>query len=370
MVLKQWKDITNDINNRFSGSYETSSDIFECQRQIYMFVSKKELEATGRVSAGNAIVVNFCASRGTGDDLNWLFIGKKNAVITYMNVYNFDVEFFKDISDSSSTVMVLKSAMGSGTIQDFDDKRCFAMSYPIYKVDSGIESLDMFNNVMETSQLPNPKYYTLNHMYERENDMYNIYNVSETMTCVLSELVDGYTKIHFYDIGAYPSMCRRLEGAVRDISEGSDEKVNPYDISNSSLYTKLSAMMEGYGVIYDTHYGINILPTQFSNISMRKYRLESNVRSTLECLRDHITESARRIEEKHGPVRIHYMPFYHADKIQMRLKDYLPTNQPIIGFKQNNGSEISTKGCNIDVGSTINNEIEDFYYGVQDTESF
>lgn len=365
MILSQWKTVGYEIDEKL-GPKSTAgvNSLLDYKRVIFLFVSKEELETTGCVKNGKAVIVNMSASKVTRGFIDIpIFVDTSmlsNSTMTNMNIYTFEVEFYGNIKDKHTTCLFLRNSTGSGTLHDFNDKTAYRLENPYYSYWSR-EYCSEYNNAQTfNSKLPDPRFYTIDHMQTVLGDVYNVFDISDTFSFTLDEMIDDKTEIHVFDSSKYLTLVPRLYNQLREVRKDQTNKnTDPTEISETMLYTKLDAMLSGYSLIYDTQMGINILPTQFSNIAMKDYRLPNNVVAQWEYMKQSIESIAHELESIHGSVRINYIPFLHADKMKINFKDYSPENQPI-GY----GGELSAefnKGSSIDSGTIVKNDVDEVF---------
>lgn len=379
MRLQQWKTLENITDNEFGSRMLSGAggNILDYSREIFLFVDGNEFKTTGRVSTGRMVIINMSASKPSKDPMissglsticHW--IDSSNMTAISMNIYTFDVEFFGKINDLDSTVCTVVHGIGNSHINDFDSSHAYAMSSTIYDESlRGSDVINFINSEASQSSLPPPIYYTLDHMYSSENDFYNIYHVDERMTFSLRELYDEKSRIYVYDSSVYLTMVPQLYDQLKYVKMNpGTTKIDPTEISEDLLYTKLDSMIKGVCVIYDTQDGVNIINTPHTKVGMQDFRLRNHITNHLEYMKDQVQSIASNIEKVHGSLRINFMPFYHADKIKMYFKDYTKDNQPI--GESNEVGSVFNRGGLIDIKTVLGNDLSDFLQQISCNENY
>lgn len=316
--------INNDLFNDFNIKKNT--------RKILLFIDRDEYN-TKSVKFGKAIQINTAVQTEIVDDA-YFTIGlrtKNNATIKN-NVYFYSVIFDSvlGMSDIKKATFILNDAYSTENIEDYDTKVTSRPFVGIYDKEfssdsSRVEQVsEMFYN---NSSVPLPKYYTSRQQDLQENDQYSINWLDFTIQYEGYELIDNVTSITVYDIKMWDTMNYNINSPHIDSFSNKERST---DMIGDLFIDSVQPMINGFVFIYDTDdgYCVKKNPMVTDKLPMYEFRQKEQIVDDLQQIITNLDNQAKMIYNTHGPVRIHYAPFMHGDKIEVIFKDYDKNNQP------------------------------------------
>lgn len=370
MIIREWNKSDDFLLGSQNGAVLEEADIIEAHRFLYLFFKEEDLmnhkmkieNPPGTYLFGKAIQINLSISKGENqDNVNTpRFIrGTTNSSFIMVNMYIYDTIFDRSIMNIRDAEFTLINSLTTANINEYGMKKVMSIGFNFYDKDfrDKEDIKDAIRSTINASApyIPDPIYYTPQHQYVLDDE---IYCLSETDTTVIhrgTELIDDFTNVSVMNMAMMDTLEPKLKNKlaeIRVLNETAYSGVSMYDqtlLSETLLYQDFESMQHGYTYIYDTNMGFNIIRNANCYTPFKKYRFEEVMVGDLNRTMFNIRQHANAVEKKFGPVRMMFTPLFYGDKTDVFFKDYTIEHQPTIKEQMNidNGNKVKTELSNI-----------------------
>ena len=178
--------------------------IQDIKRDIILFVDRQAYEM-GSVLYGNAIQINISAQTGFLDsEVFSVGVDTRNNATIKMNVYLYSVIFdpVLGIKNLLGASFILQNAFSTENIENYDTKttsRPFICVYDKNFCSDQSRVMDVRDLFFNTSALPLPIYYTMEHQRREEKEGASIIWFDSPIEYEGQNLIDQYTKVTIMD---------------------------------------------------------------------------------------------------------------------------------------------------------------------------
>jgi hypothetical protein len=298
--------------------------IMKAHRQLMLFIDYDNYKI-GNILPGKAILTNIAAQIGMDNDIIHRLGGSSNSSLIKSSTYYFDMCLSPlGLDDIKSAYFTLADAHSSEIMYDFDTKTIARPDTGIYNKNLSTSSnmtlkCEIFGMNQMTTFIPNPKYYTERHQRGSETDLFSLIWVDYLVSFDGNDIIDQFTSIDVYDIKTWGSMVPVIKATLDNMG-----KVSSSPTFASSLFpTVTESIIDAYAFAYDSE-NKDVLVKQIPGrkIPLTDYRIKENMLNDLNWMIDMIKIECKKIEKKHGSIRVHFAPCLHGDKIEVKFRDY------------------------------------------------
>lgn len=364
----------------------SSAGLFQCMRELHLFVNKAYEQISGEGGFGKALLLNQSLSKSK-EVIDNSIVRNSNSMILLLNFYDFDVEFIGTSKNYLNSYFTLNNAFSNSETIDYNEKRHFRNGTSIYKnlakLDSSIHN-DFMNSIeYRNIVIPKPKYYNVHQMDKSGEYEGGLNEFREEFIYQGKELIDrGRTDVYLHDLSQwdaylakfmdrddmfeYRQEVRKTHSVGDGLVNVRDNFVNPHDITDVLFQCTAPSMIEGLVYAYDTSgkyktdrnpdsnaalYGI---PNRPLTTPFARYRMADNLNANVKHTLDMMETIGMSLEKEYGNLDLFYCPQKHGDRVKIVFNDYEKKNQPILKYRDGTSVDRVLKSRAID------NDVENY----------